>query len=380
MKLEYKLGELFCGPGGLALGAKNAIINHSGNKISIKSVWANDLDKDACSTYLRNIHNDCKVICEDVRNLKFNELPDIDGLAFGFPCNDFSVVGEQKGINGSYGPLFSYGVKALRHFEPKWFLAENVGGLSNANDGKAFKIILKELFDSGYNLTPHLYKFEHYGVPQARHRIIIIGIHKSYQLFFKVPKIITPKPLTCREALEKPPIPDVANNNEFTKQSSQVIERLKYIKPGENAFTAKIPTKLTLKVRGARISQIYKRLDPTKPAYTITGSGGGGTHVYHWKENRALTNRERARLQTFPDNFIFEGSKESVRKQIGMAVPPKAAQIIFEAILRTLSGIPYDFTAPSFEPLLHLDYGLKNYKEIEEVQLRLLERDIKYNY
>jgi DNA (cytosine-5)-methyltransferase 1 len=380
MKLEYKLGELFCGPGGIALGAKNATINNSGNRLSIKSVWANDLDRDTCNTYLRNIHNDCKIICEDVKNLKFKELPEIDGLAFGFPCNDFSVVGEQKGINGSYGPLFSYGVKALRYFEPKWFLAENVGGLSNANDGKAFKIILKELFDSGYNLTPHLYKFEHYGVPQARHRIIIIGIHKSYQLFFKAPEIITPKPLTCREAIEKPPIPDNANNNEFTKQSSQVIERLKYIKPGENAFTAKIPAKLKLKVRGAQISQIYKRLDPNKPAYTITGSGGGGTHVYHWEENRALTNRERARLQTFPDDFIFEGSKESVRKQIGMAVPPKAAQIIFEAILKTLSGIPYEFTTPSFEPLLHLDYGLKNYKEIEEVQLRLLEREIKYIY
>ena len=72
-----------------------------------------------------------------------------------------------------------------------------------------------------------------------------------------------------------------------------------------------------------------------------TGSGGGGTHVYHWKENRALTNRERARLQTFPDNFIFEGSKESVRKQIGMAVPVKGAKILFDSILKTFEGIDY---------------------------------------
>ena len=89
------------------------------------------------------------------------------------------------------------------------------------------------------------------------------------------------------------------------------------------------------------MSMIYKRLDPEKPSYTITGSGGGGTHVYHWKENRALTNRERARLQTFPDNFIFEGSKESVRKQIGMAVPVKGAKIIFDSILKTFAGIDY---------------------------------------
>ena len=117
---------------------------------------------------------------------------------------------------------------------------------------------------------------------------------------------------------------------------------MSYIKPGENAFTADIPEELQLKVKGARISQIYKRLDPNKPAYTVTGSGGGGTHIYHWSEPRALTNRERARLQTFPDDFIFEGSKEEVRKQIGMAVPVDGAQIIFEAILKTFAGIPYE--------------------------------------
>ena len=127
-----------------------------------------------------------------------------------------------------------------------------------------------------------------------------------------------------------------------TKQSAQVVERLKYIKPGENAFTANIPEHLQLKVRGAKISQIYKRLDPSKPAYTVTGSGGGGTHIYHWSEPRALTNRERARLQTFPDDYYFCGSKESVRRQIGMAVPPAGAKIIFEAILKTFASIPYE--------------------------------------
>ena len=74
------------------------------------------------------------------------------------------------------------------------------------------------------------------------------------------------------------------------------------------------------------MSHIYKRLDSSKPAYTVTGSGGGGTHVYHYKENRALTNRERARLQTFPDKYNFVGGKESVRRQIGMAVPVLGAE------------------------------------------------------
>ena len=116
---------------------------------------------------------------------------------------------------------------------------------------------------------------------------------------------------------------------------------MKYIRPGQNAFNADIPEDLQLKVKGAKISQIYKRLDPDRPAYTVTGSGGGGTHIYHWSEPRALTNRERARLQTFPDDFKFEGKKEQVRKQIGMAVPCKGAQIIVEAVLNTFAGIEY---------------------------------------
>ena len=98
---------------------------------------------------------------------------------------------------------------------------------------------------------------------------------------------------------------------------------------------------MKLNVKGAKISQIYKRLDPSKPAYTVTGSGGGGTHIYHYSEPRALTNRERARLQTFPDSYEFVGSKESVRKQIGMAVPVQGAKIIFEAVLKTFAGIEY---------------------------------------
>ena len=162
-------------------------------------------------------------------------------------------------------------------------------------------------------------------------------------LEFKIP---SPEPYmnidnSCKNAIENPPIDIDAPNNELTKQSAVVAERLSYIKPGENAFTADIPKHLQLNVKGAKISQIYKRLDPEKPSYTITGSGGGGTHVYHWSENRALTNRERARLQTFPDNYFFIGSKESVRKQIGMAVPASGASIIFNAILNTFARVEY---------------------------------------
>ena len=369
--MDFKIGELFCGPGGLALGAMRASVEKNGEPYSISHAWANDLDKDSCETYRQNVAQG-PVVCSDVKQLDFSSLSPIDILAFGFPCNDFSVVGEKKGMNGIYGPLYSYGVRALNHFSPKWFLAENVGGLRNANDGRAFQIILKELQDAGYVITPHLYRFEEYGIPQARHRIIIIGIRSDIHVKFEVPAPFT-KPLrTCKEAIEEPPIPSDAPNNEFTKQAIQVIERLKHIKPGENAFTSNLPEHLRLNVKGAKISQIYKRLDPNKPAYTVTGSGGGGTHVYHWCENRALTNRERARLQTFPDDFVFCGSKESVRKQIGMALPPLGAQTIFNAVLKCFAGIDYPSVKSNITP-----WG--DMIRSRPLQLRILERGHAYS-
>ena len=212
--------------------------------------------------------------------------------------------------------------------------------MKNANEGKAFGAILESLFDAGYSVYPHLYKFDKYGVPQTRNRIIMVGIRKDINVCFSIPSSIGYPITTAKEAIEIPPIKN-APNHDKTQQSITVMERLKYIKPGENAFTANLPNHLMLNVKGAKISQIYKRLDPKKPAYTVTGSGGGGTHIYHWKENRALTNRERARLQTFPDDFVFLGTKESVRKQIGMAVPPEGVQIIFDAILKSFANVPY---------------------------------------
>lgn len=341
-----RLGELFCGPGGLALGAKKASVVKDGVDFTIEHAWATDYNNDSCRTYARNIcpKKPETVICKEVRELDIQLLQPIDIFAYGFPCNDFSVVGEKKGFNGAFGPLYSYGIAVLNHFKPKIFVAENVGGIISANDGGAFKKILADLkcAGNGYVLTAHLYKFEDYGVPQMRHRVIIVGIEKTLDLRFRVPAPFTSnKPLTARKALENPLIPEDAPNNERTSQSKMVVERLQHTKPGENAWNANLPDNLRLNVKNAKMSQIYRRLHPDKPAYTVTGSGGGGTHGYHWKEPRALTNRERARLQTFPDDFVFEGSKESVRKQIGMAVSPKMSEVIFTSILKTMAGIKY---------------------------------------
>ena len=327
----YKLGELFVGAGGMALGAHQSKIDGSSFSLS----WANDIDQDACSTLVANFPiSKESVHCCPVEDLKFNDLLPIDGLCFGFPCNDFSVVNERKGISGHYGGLYRWGVKALEELQPTFFVAENVTGISSTNKNKDIQIILSSLESAGYDIFPQVYHFERFGVPQRRHRMIIVGFLNKLEIKFEHPEF-NDELVTAEQALRD--IPNDAENNERTQQSTTVIERLSYIKPGENAFTAELPEHLKLKMASkAYISQIYKRLDPNKPSYTVTGSGGGGTHIYHWQENRALTNRERARLQSFPDWFVFAGGKESVRKQIGMAVPPKGAEAVFRQVLETL--------------------------------------------
>lgn len=349
----FKMGEFFSGPGGMALGAHQAVERDPElrDRMSLQHAWAVDIDESSCLTYRRNIPGatlksvkvgDARAAAEDI-----DSFGDIDGFAFGFPCNDFSLVGEHKGLEGDFGGLYKTGVRVLEAKRPKWFVAENVGGIRSANGGRAFQVILEELKDAGYRITPHLYRFEQYGVPQARHRVLVVGVRDDLDVEYAVPAPThgpgTRQPFATSGEAVAAPIPASVTNNERTRQSKQVVERLKLIDPGENAFNAKRMTdEARLNVRGATISQIYRRLDPTKPSYTVTGSGGGGTHVYHWDEPRALTNRERARLQTFPDTFHFEGRRDSIRKQVGMAVPPRGAAAVFGALFRTLLGIDYE--------------------------------------
>lgn len=330
----YQLGELFCGAGGLALGAGLA----SSVVSAFQHAWVNDIDYDACRTIAENLNlPENGIHCCPVEYLDMSSLPRVDGIAFGFPCNDFSVVGERKGISGKFGSLYRFCVKSLNLLKPSFFVAENVGGIASSGKKRDMSVMLSEFENEGYDTFPHVYKFEEYGVPQARHRVVIVGFRKEFRVTFEPPSPDKDSKLTtCRDALRD--IPVDAANHEFAQQSKRVIERLKYIQPGENAFNADIPDHLKLNMKsGATISQIYRRLNPDLPSYTVTGSGGGGTHMYHWSEPRSLTNRERARLQTFPDEYRFCGNRESVRKQIGMAVPPDGAKVIFKAILDTLA-------------------------------------------
>ncbi len=352
---KFKLGELFCGPGGLACGALRA--HSDDNRYGVEHAWANDYDSDTCKTYIKNIcpNNAESVYCGDVRELDIATLGKIDAFAYGFPCNSFSQVGEHKGIaNEKFGELYWYGIEVLRQYKPMWFIAENVSGIRSAGTND-FQLILNDMRTVGYKLVVNLYKAEQYGVPQTRHRVIIVGIRNDLDVEFHVPD---PEPykecdITARTALSN--IPIWAPNSEKRELQEKVVRRLSYIQPGENVWQAEerlgvaFPEELKIHTK-TKISQIYRKLDPNKPAYTVTASGGGGTFMYHWTD-RELTNRERARIQTFPDNYEFIGKYASVRKQIGMAVPCRLSEIVTTAILNSFAGIEYSWVEPNLKEI-----------------------------
>lgn len=361
-------GELFCGPGGMAQGAKNVQVISRGIKYVIRSIWAIDNDMASCKTFRKNIvpynseiisaidtpsmNGDSTryVINDDISKIDFTKLPKVDVLAFGFPCNDFSLIGKMEGIDGKYGALYKYGIKALGVLQPEFFVVENVSGLASKNQKNVLKKIVQEIKSAGpsYKVYKDLYNLEDYGIPQTRHRIFIVGF-KNHNVEFKKPKptydrISAYQTIVKGQIYGEGPLTKDIDNHNIIKPHPRVQKRLYQTKPGQNAWTAELDEDVQLKgVKSAKFSNIYRKLDPNKPAYTVTGSGGGGTSMYHWtmdkQKQRALTNRERARLQTFKDKFLFIGNKTEVRKQVGMAVPVKAAEIIFKTCLKTYLDI-----------------------------------------
>lgn len=396
--MHFNLGELFCGPGGMAIASTlvNPVTSQDGEEYSLAHSWGVDYSHCAIETFKANLgeENGIEMDASKFVSEGLTEDRRINALAFGFPCNSFSSVGESEGLNNSkFGTLYKTGIKVLERYNPVWFIAENVSGISKIEAGAQFKKILSDLANAGkgYNVVAHLYRFEEYGVPQARHRYVIVGIRQGIASRYRV--VFRPPAPTHGPSLQpfmsvRDAFANVANQTSWggrrTRQSANVVRRLIFTPPGENAwkldeivrytdqeldtYLRKIPwyekdiapmgdiatirsaiEQARLHCTKARMSHIYRRLEADKPSYTITGSGGGGTHVYHWEEHRALTNEERAALQTFPPGFQFKGTPEQVRKQIGMAVPTRGAIAIFTAILKTFAHIPYPCVSPDPE-------------------------------
>lgn len=237
------------------------------------------------------------------------------------------MVYKRGGLETDRGNLYKQFVRAVKAKKPKVFVAENVKGLLTANRGRAIQQISKDFGKLGYHLDINLYNFAEYGAPQLRERVLIVGVRNDIDFRFEKPKpLYNPATYkTAGEALKG--VEKVPFNNERQNIKDKTREMLKLIPEGGN-FTS-IPKDSPYYVKGM-ISHVYRKLDRNKPSTTIIAGGGGGTWGYHFEEPRPLTNRERARLFGYPDDFIFEGTITEVRKQIGNSVPPVAAKVVAE--------------------------------------------------
>ncbi len=331
-KSSPRIISLFAGCGGLDLA-----FHTQGYRI----VWANDFNKWAAETYKRNLGNvmHCRDI-EEIDPYKKKSIPSCDLIIGGFPCQDFSIIWKRPGLKGERGNLYKSFLRFIDAKKPKAFIAENVKGLLSANNNEAIQQIINdfEKIAPGYVVKPKLYNFADYGVPQFRERVLIVGIRIDTGFDFHHPKPTHgPKAgrpyFTAGEALDG--VEKVKTNNEKINVASKTVEMLKLIPEGGNF--ADIPADHPLYVKGM-ISHVYRRISLNEPSKTIIAAGGGGTWGYHFPEPRPLTNRERARLQTFPDDFEFIGSTAEVRRQIGNAVPPAGVSGITQTLMSLFKG------------------------------------------
>ncbi len=327
---QKKIGivSLFSGCGGIDLGFEQVG--------DYKTLWANDVKHEACETFRNHFGN---IIIEgDIEQIdpyNNNSVPDCDLVLGGFPCQDFSIIWKQPGLNGERGNLYKSFLRFVDAKKPKAFVAENVKGILTANKKKAIKQIIEDFqnIEPGYIVIPHLYNFADYGVPEYRERVLIVGIRIDTGFHFEHPKPthgnasgLLPY-VTVGDAFKG--VKEVPYNNEQLKIQERTKKIISLISEGGN-FT-NIPPDSPYYVKGM-ISLVYRRVNLSEPSKTIIASGGGGTWGYHYPENRPLTNRERARIQSFPDDFIFYGSTTEVRRQIGNAVPPVGVHAIAKTL------------------------------------------------
>jgi DNA (cytosine-5)-methyltransferase 1 len=333
----YKIISTFTGGGGLDIGFHGgfSFLGQEFKKLNFETAVSLDLNDFSCETIRKDgkYFPNTKVYNENIIDFDETQIEneDFDVLLGGFPCVTFSVVGKQKGVKDDInGQLYESYARYVDTFKPKVFLAENVKGILSANKGEAIKIITKRFEDTGYKLKVQLVNFADYGVPQLRQRVLFIGIRKDINDEFNIPQPTHEENHVNVEEAFKNINKNCVNSN-LIKQLATTTAKLEAIPEGGNFKD--LPPELA--VRGL-MSNIYRKLDRKKPAYTVLASGGGGTWTYHYKHPRALSNRERARLQSFPDDLIFKGSNTEVRRQIGNAVPAVGAYPFAKEIERIL--------------------------------------------
>lgn len=325
--------SLFSGCGGMDLGFRGdfSFMGNNYYKNPFDIIFANDIVKRACNTYMHNFKH--QSICEDIRDIPTEQIPKADIVIGGFPCQDFSHAGKRKGLSSERGKLYLEMKRVIEHCNPIAFIAENVDGIRtsiNNTDSSALDKIVDDFAKCGYNVMYKVLNAADFGVPQTRIRVIIIGIRKDMNC-----PILFPKPIrgeetnyawvTVKEAIDD--LWDKIDSNEVYNHSSKDYSKAKFY-PGKRM-------------------QGNCKLDENKPSITIRAEHHGNIEGHYKTKNihdsadtkswRRLSVRECARIQSFPDDFVFPCAASDAYKQIGNAVPPVLAWHIARAVYISLS-------------------------------------------
>ncbi|MFC5647821.1 DNA (cytosine-5-)-methyltransferase [Paenibacillus solisilvae] len=336
---QYNCVELFAGAGGLALGLEKAGF-HSNGLVEI--------DKFACKTLRKNkpnwnvLEKDIVEVAElGIRNFIDSSVGEIDLLSGGYPCQAFSYAGKKMGLNDARGTMFYYYGKILEDLKPKMFLAENVRGLVNHDNGKTLSTMLSVFEEIGYEVRWKVLRALDYDVAQKRERIVIVGIRKDLveknNVTYKFPKPYGYE-LTLRDILQNVPKSDGAKYPDSKKKVLELVPPGGYWRDLADDLAREYMGKSYYS--GGGRTGMARRLSWDEPSLTLTCSPAQKqTERCHPDETRPFTVREYARIQSFPDEWEFVGSTAYAYKQIGNAVPVNMGKAVGLSIVNVLNQL-----------------------------------------
>lgn len=344
--VEYTFIDLFSGCGGMSLGFELA---------GFKSLLAIDSWEDALVTYKRN-RNIARTLCVDIESIDVQALKQeyfdsssVDLIIGGPPCQGFSIAGKRV-VDDERNALYKSFVRFVDVFRPKAFVMENVPNILSMANGKIKDAIIEEFSELGYKVECKILLAADYGVPQNRRRAFFVGLLNRKS--FNFPEKSIDQPVTVEEALSDLGEDSIVDGSSYTIQAQSSYQKLMRIDSKgiynhqitqHNQKTidtiALVPDggnykNLPIELQGTRkVNIAWTRLNSQRPSFTIDT---GHRHHFHYKHNRVPTVRESARLQSFPDDFIFYGSKTSQYKQVGNAVSPLMAKAIAQELSNML--------------------------------------------
>jgi DNA (cytosine-5)-methyltransferase 1 len=324
---KFNVIELFAGAGGLALGMENA---------GLTAKLLVEIDKNAVAT-LRANRRDWNIIEDDISNVSFDGV-NADLITGGFPCQSFSYAGKSLGFEDVRGTLFFEYVRAISSVKPKVIVGENVRGLEKHDEGRTLKTMLSILDDLGYRVEYRILRSQYLDVPQKRERLVMIGVRKDLDLPIYFPKE-QDYTVSLREALLDVPS---SPGQTYTKTKFEVMSLVP-----EGGYWRDLPMDVRQKYMGASFylgggkTGMARRLAWDEPSLTLTcNPAQKQTERCHPSETRPLSIREYARIQSFPDTWVFTGSIASQYKQIGNAVPVNLGYHIGRCLIAMLNRKP----------------------------------------